>query len=92
MRLAICLLAFVPFLAGCQGGAGDDGIDAAAVEAAQSPLLTAAKQAAGDWDKLTPDQQKLFLERTRGNVESAKMMCTMMSGGPDVKAPPKPGP
>lgn len=66
---------------GC--GSNDDGIDHAAVEKAQEPLKAAAQRAGGDWSKLTPDEQKLFLDRARGNEASAKMIFGMMSrGGP----------
>lgn len=60
-------------LGGCWGG-GDDGVDHAAVDKAQAPLAEAAKRSGGDWSKLSPDEQKLFLNRARGNEQSAKML------------------
>jgi hypothetical protein len=64
---------------GCKGE--DDGIDHSAVKAANSPLKAAAQRAGGDWEKLTPDEQKLFLDRAQGNEKSAKMLVGMFSGG-----------
>jgi len=70
---------------GCNSN--DDGIDHAAVEKAQEPLKAAAVRSGGDWSKLTPDEQKLFLDRARGNENSAKMMLGMMAAGPPAGAP-----
>jgi hypothetical protein len=83
--LILCLVA--P-MAGCHGG--DDGVDHDAVQKAQAPLKAAAIASGGDWGKLTPDQQKLFLDRARGNERSAKMMLGMMAGGAPVG--PRKGP
>lgn len=71
---------------GCNGG--DDGVDHGAVEKLQAPLFAAAKSSGGDWSKLSPDQQKLFLDRARGNENSAKQILGMMAHGPAV-GPPK---
>lgn len=73
---------------GCHSN--DDGIDADAVQKAQGPLITAAKKAGGDWSKLSPDEQKLFLDRARGNEAAAKQMMSMMAGGPAGGAPKGP--
>ena len=86
MKRLLFPLAFVAVLAGCQSG--DDGIDNNAVTRAQAPLVAAAKKAGGDWSKLSPDEQKLFLDRARGNVGAAKQMVGFMSGG-GPGGPPK---
>jgi hypothetical protein len=79
ITIASLILTVVPFLAGCQKG--DDGVNYDAVHAAQAPLKAAAQRSGGDWSKLTSDEQKLFLDRARGNEQSAKMMFGMFSGG-----------
>lgn len=79
MRHLLILLSIVAVLTGCQGG--DDGIDDKAVSDAQAPLIAAAKRAGGDWAKMPPDDQKLFLDRARGNEAAAKQMAGFMAGG-----------
>ena len=89
-RLVLALLAATVALATVGCNSSDDGIDHAAVEKAQEPLKAAAVRSGGDWSKLTPDEQKLFLDRARGNENSAKSIFGMMagpapSGGPKGK-------
>jgi hypothetical protein len=74
-------------VAGCSGG--DDGVDHGAVARAQAPLIAAAKKSGGDWSKLSPDEQKLFLDRTQGNAGAAKSMLGMMTRGPQTGGSPK---
>lgn len=78
ISIGLLPLLVVSFLAGCQNG--DDGVNHEAVKAAQAPLKSAAQQAGGDWDKLTPDQKKIFMDRARGNESSARMLFGMFSG------------
>lgn len=79
-RLAL-ILAAAASLAGCTGG-GDDGINHAAVQSAQAPLKAAAVKAGGDWSKMSPADQKLFLDRARGNVAAAQQMASFMAAPP----------
>lgn len=90
MRNVLLLLPLVLVFvaAGCHSD--DDGVDNAAVQKAQAPLIDAAKVAGGDWSKLTPDAQKQFLDRARGNEAAAKQMMGMMAGGPGGSAPKGP--
>jgi hypothetical protein len=90
MRLARQLIAVGAALAaalivGC--GPGDDGVDHAAVAQLQAPLVAAAKHSGGDWSKLSPVEQKLFLDRARGNENSAKQIFGMMGRAPKVGGP-----
>jgi len=84
MRLLTALLTSIVVLTGCQNN--DDGIDHAKVAAAQAPLKSAAERTGGDWSKMTPEEQKLFLDRARGNETAAQSMAGMMArppaGGP----------
>ncbi len=78
----------IPFLlAGCQGDTSD-GIDHDAVHKMQEPLKDAAVRSGGNWDKLSPQEQKLFLDRARGNESAAKSMLGMFASGPS-NGPPK---
>jgi hypothetical protein len=86
ITIVLLLLSIVPFLAGCQKG--DDGVNYDAVHTAQAPLKAAALRSGGDWSKLTAEEKKLFLDRSRGNEQSAKMMLGMFSGGAPA-GPPK---
>lgn len=86
MRTAFVLVAILGAalaagLCGCAGGDGGDGVDHKEVQQTQQPLIEAARRAGGDWAKLTPDEQKMFLDRARGNEQSAKQMLGMMAGG-----------
>ena len=74
----LILFAFVVLLAGCHGD--DDGVDHDAVRKAQAPYKAAAVRAGGDWSKLSPDEQKLFLDKARGNENAARSMVGMMGG------------
>ncbi|CAN5563382.1 hypothetical protein BH11ARM2_BH11ARM2_39720 [soil metagenome] len=77
---------------GCGSDTGD-GIDPNAVKKAQGDLPDLAKAAGGDWSKLSPDAQKKFLDRARGNEGAAKQMVGMMGGqAPGGGAPPAGGP
>jgi hypothetical protein len=71
-------------LGGCWSN--DDGVDHAAVDRAQAPLAAAAKRSGGDWSKLSPDEQKLFLDRARGNEQSAKMLLGNFARAPSGPA------
>ncbi|MDR3690050.1 MAG: hypothetical protein P4L46_11770 [Fimbriimonas sp.] len=82
--LWLCPLFLV--LTGCANN--DDGIDHSAVQSAQAPLKAAAQRTGGDWSKLSPEEQKLFLDRARGNEKSAKMIFSMFASGPPA-APPR---
>ncbi len=82
MKRLLLLLPAALFLVGCHGDT--DGIDHAAVKEAQAPLKAAAKRTGGDWSRLTPAEQKLFLDRARGNESSAKMMLGMFAHGPQT--------
>lgn len=85
MKKALLLYAALALLCGCSGG--DDGIDHGAIDKAQAPLIAAAKRSGGDWGKLTPDEQKLFLDRARGNEGAAKQMFSLMSVGRKMGPP-----
>lgn len=88
-HLCILLVVLVGCVA-CQGGDGDDGVDHKAVEAAQAPLISAARRANGDWSKLSDADKKLFLDRARGNEQAARQMAGMMgSGAPPSGSGPK---
>lgn len=88
MKKLALFTVMVVSLAGCQGDNGD-GIDHAAVEQAQAPLMAAAARSGGDWSKLTADEKKLFLDRARGNEKSAQMIFGMMANGPPKQGAPK---
>ena len=70
-------------LCGCNAD-GDDGVDEKAVQDAQAPLISAARNAGGDWNKLSEADRKLFLDRARGNEKAAQQMVGFMAGA----APP----
>ncbi len=75
--------------AGCAPNA-DDGVDEAAVAKEQEPFVTAAKAAGGEWDRLSAEDQKLFLDKARGNLNAAKQMVAFMGSrvNPGAKAKP----
>ena len=86
--VALVALFSASFLAGCQGGGGDDGVDQDAVQKLQEPLKSAAVRSGGDWSKLSDEERKLFLDRARGNEESARFVLKMMAGGATPAGPP----
>jgi hypothetical protein len=85
LLMVVLLVRVGMVVAGCQDSG--DGIDHAAVQKAQAPLKAAVKRTGGDWSKLTPEERQLFLDRARGNEQSAKMMFGMFANGPPVGAP-----
>ncbi len=64
---------------------GGDGVDAKAVDAARAPLAAAAKRSGGDWERLTPDERKLFLDRGHGNEPAARGLLRLMANRPDAR-------
>lgn len=42
----------------------------------------AARRAHGDFDKMTPEEQKMWLERCNGNLNTARKMVQIAARGP----------
>jgi hypothetical protein len=94
MQKTVRLIEFLllPILVvGCSGGPKDDGTPPAFKEQATA-AVTAAKNTNGDYDKMTPDQKKQFLDMANGNEKMARNMAMHMASPPQPKtvgaAPP----
>jgi len=80
MRPFLLLIPLLALVAGCQGGSDEPTPKPAA--SAGGALKEAAKRANGDWTKLTPEEQKKFLDRTRGHEAAAQAMVSSMATTP----------
>lgn len=82
--LFACAFALAAALAGC--GQGDGGPPVSAQDQQSTTQIgNAARQAGGKWENLTPDQQKLFLDRTHGNLTEAKNLASVAGRVPPTR-------
>ena len=75
--LILGLLATGIVLGGCQGSS-DPGIPAEAT-ASMDKVGEGARASGGDWEKLTADQKKAFLDRTGNDETAARAMLKQIS-------------
>lgn len=65
--------------AGCGNSAGSGPTTSTGPEV---QMQAAAHRTNGDWSKLTPEEQKMFLDKAHGNQASAQQMLGFMAAGP----------
>ena len=88
--LTFCALAAVLVsvsLVGCSGDKTEGKDVPAAVTDSMAKMGAAAKRTNGDWNALTEEEKKLFLERTNGNEANAQAMLKVMVGGGGPRGP-----
>ena len=86
----IGILLLSAFVTGCKGE--DDGVDHEAVSQHARALSDPARKAGGNWDKLSEQEKKLFLDANGGNEAQAKdMVKTMGTGGGQAATGPGEG-
>jgi hypothetical protein len=88
LRWIVSTIAVGVLCLGATGGCSqDDGLTASQRKMAQD-VKDWAKESGGDWNKLTPEQQKTMIESV-GSEQSAKTVLQMKAHPP---APVQPGP
>ena len=86
LKLTILLAAFTAAIA-CSGGNAEGGEVPQAVTEQQQSLGKAAKDAGGDFDKLSEADKQAFVQRAGSEAEARKMVGLMAGGKPKGGGP-----